>query len=426
MTVNNSIQAITDTARPARVAFIVSHPIQYYAPLHERMARRTDLAVKVFFTWHSGKQAELDRGFKREISWDLPLLDGYEHELVPNTSSDPGTHHFLGLRNPTLVARVLAWKPHIVHVTGWAWFSHLQALYHLKKAGIPVIFRGDSHLLDPTTHHWRALLKRVVLGRVYRWPSAFLYTGKANARYYKTFGVTNERLFYCPHSVDVSRFALNANESESAAAEWRLQLRLEPEDCVVLFAGKLERKKCPVQLITAVLKINLPHLKLLIVGDGELETEIAALAATSPQRILRLPFQNQSKMPIVYRMADIFVLPSLYQETWGLAVNEALACGRPVLVSDRVGCAEDVIESSCGFLFSWSQPDQLERLLKHFGENKKQLLDMQDAAKIRAWRFDLVETERHMMDCIGQVLRLSTASASQDGLKQRRRKERQR
>src|SRR5690349_10168360 len=111
-----------------RLAIIVSHPIQYYAPLYQRLAKRDDLEVKVFFTWHGGVSAVRDHGFGRPVAWDIGLTDGYDFEVVPNTSSDPGTHRFLGLNNPSLVSRVFAWGPDAVHVTGWAWLSHFVAL----------------------------------------------------------------------------------------------------------------------------------------------------------------------------------------------------------------------------------------------------------------------------------------------------------
>src|SRR5262249_25214607 len=138
-----------DTAK-IRLAIVVSHPIQYYAPLYRLLAQRDDATVKVFFTWHAGQTAYEDFGFKVPVTWDVPVTQGYEFELVPNVSSEPGTHRFWGLNNPSLVHRVTAWRPDVVHITGWAWFSHLSAMRALHKQGVPVLFRGDSHLLDET------------------------------------------------------------------------------------------------------------------------------------------------------------------------------------------------------------------------------------------------------------------------------------
>ena len=188
-----------------RLAIIVSHPIQYHAPLYQRLASRDDLVVKVFFTWHSGQTAVEDRGFRMPIAWDIRLTEGYDFELVPNISSEPGTHHFRGLRNPSLVERVKAWNPDAIQVTGSNWQSHFLALRAFSKMGTPSLFRGNSHLLDARKKGVRWRIKRAILKRVFSWPTGFLVVGAANRHYYETFGVKANRLFRCPHSIDVAR-----------------------------------------------------------------------------------------------------------------------------------------------------------------------------------------------------------------------------
>ena len=150
-----------------RLAIVVSHPIQYYVPLYRRLAQRDDVVIKVFFTWHAGQTAVQDHGFRRLVAWDIPLTEGYDFELVPNIASNPGTHSFSGLRNPNLVARIMAWRADVVHVTGWAWHSHLLALRAFFRLRVPTLFRGDSHLLDPPRNGPRWWLKRAVLKHVF-------------------------------------------------------------------------------------------------------------------------------------------------------------------------------------------------------------------------------------------------------------------
>jgi len=389
--------------RKKRLAIIVSHPIQYYAPLYQRLAQRDDVAIKVFFSWHAGQAAVEDRGFKAPVAWDIPLTEGYEFELVHNVSSNPGTHRFFGLRNPSLVERVIAWRPDVVHITGWAWYSHLVALRAFHKKGILTLFRGDSHLLDNRQSGPRWWVKRTILKRVFTWPTAFLVTGAANRAYYEAFGVVPDRLFLCPHSIDVSRFAEPAEALEKEADRWRQQLGIAPNRLVFLFAGKFERKKQPVELMLAVQALTNPEPVLVMVGSGELEAEVKAIAGASPERFRLLPFQNQSRMSVVYRLGDIFVLPSAFGETWGLAANEALACGRPVLVSDRVGCAADVVDASCGWVFSWADRSALVRALTEIPRDRNKLLQMGRNATKRAWSFDVARTEESLISCLQRV-----------------------
>jgi glycosyltransferase involved in cell wall biosynthesis len=386
-----------------RLAIIVSHPIQYFAPLHQRLAHRSDIAVKVFFTWHAGQAPVADRGFGRSFAWDIPVVQGYEFELVPNLSAEPGTHHFSGLRNRELVPRVIAWRPDVVHITGWAWLSHLFALRAFAKRGIPTLFRGDSHLLDEVARGPRWWVKRAVLKRVFSWPTAFLVVGAVNRAYYEAFGVGADRLIACPHSIDVARFAEPAVELERQAAGWRAQLGIPSEHCVLVYAGKFEHRKRPLELMHAVRDLQDPTLVLVMVGNGELQGEIDALATEYPEYFLVLPFQNQTRMPLVYRLGDLCVLPSAYGETWGLAVNEAMASGRAVLVSDRVGCAQDLVDASCGRVFSWADPLSIQRALADMARDRNRLGMMGQAAAKRAWSFDIACTEEALMTALRLV-----------------------
>lgn len=243
-------------------------------------------------------------------------------------------------------------------------------------------------------------MKRVALKRVFSWPTGFLVVGAANRAYYQAFGVKPDRLFACPHSIDVGRFAQPAEMLESEAARWRRQLGIPEDRCVLLFAGKFERRKRPLELMHAVRALPDPSPVLLMVGSGELETEVHAIANVNPTRFRVLPFQNQSRMPVVYRLGDLCVLPSAFGETWGLSVNEALACSRPVLVSDRVGCAQDVVDESCGRVFSSSDPSALPHILKELTKNRSGLLQMRQAAAKRAWSFDIACTENALMTSV--------------------------
>lgn len=384
-----------------RLAIIVSHPIQYYVPLYRRLAERRDVEIRVFFTWHGGEMAVMDHGFKKEVAWDIPLTEGYPSEVVPNVASKPGTHHFWGLQNPTLVTTVLHWKPDAVFLTGYAYASHLKALHAFFRRSVPVLFRGDSHLLNQP-HGFRWVLKRLVLARIYRWPSVCLYVGTHNRDYYRAFGVPEEKLFLCPHSIEVGRFANPGEDLEKQATAWRNELGISSNRIVLLFAGKFEDKKRPLQLMKAIDDLDDSKVVLVMVGDGELGNEVRQIAQSAPDRFRVLPFQNQSRMPLVYRLGDLFILPSAYNETWGLAVNEAMACGRPVLVSDKVGCAPELVKPGLtGEIFhadDWSDfREKLEAGIKVVANvNRSELVGF-------ARQFDIEATERNLITALAAV-----------------------
>jgi glycosyltransferase involved in cell wall biosynthesis len=388
-----------------RLAIIVSHPIQYYVPLYRRLAQRNDLKIKVFFTWHGGRQAVEDQGFKAKFQWDIPLVDGYDSDVVPNTSRTPGTHHFFGLQNPTLVQRVLDWKPDAVHITGYAWHSHLLAIRKIAKRAIPVLFRGDSHLLDTPQRGFRWLTKRLALRRIFSWPAAFLYVGQANRAYYEAMGVPASRLVFCPHSIETDRFASPAEELESRAGAWRRELDISDDRIVLLFAGKFETKKRPLELMRAVQRVTDSRLVLVMAGDGEYSQQVKQVAATDLDRFRVIPFQNQSQMPVVYRLGDLTILPSAYGETWGLAVNEAFACARPALVSDRVGCSLDMIEPGLsGDIFHADNWDDFTEKLTLLTISREHLKLLGQRSQELSLKSGIAETEASIVRTLEQLV----------------------
>jgi glycosyltransferase involved in cell wall biosynthesis len=385
--------------RVFRIAVVVSHPVQYYVPLYRRLAMRPDVELRVFYTWHSGAGPVRDAGFGRDVEWDIPLRTGYDWEWVENIARDPGTHHFFGLINPGLVRRVLSWGPDVVHLTGYNFWSHLTGLLGFRRAGVPVLFRGDSHLLDEEPW-WRRVVKRVVLVCVYALPTVFLSVGKANRDYWLNFWVPSGRICFCPHSVEVERFLEPDEQYERQALEWRRQLAIPEGGVVLLFAGKLVARKRPLELMRAVR--DLEGVVLVVVGEGELEGRVRAELEECPARYRWLPFQNQSRMPVVYRLGDVMVLPSAFGETWGLAVNEAQACGRPVLVSDALGCAQDLVEEGVnGLVFERENWVQLRHRVEALVEGDW----VWDRAEIRrrAKSYSIEATEGALMEAVRKV-----------------------
>ena len=324
-----------------RLAIVSTHPIQYYAPIFQLLARSEALCVKVFYTWSQVAEGSVaDPGFGRAITWDIPLLQDYEFEFVPNVSSRPGTDHFWGLRNPSLTREVESWKPDAVLVLVWNNAAHLAAMRHFKGR-IPVFFRGDSTLLDRSSG-WRAAARRVVLSWVYRHIDVALAVGSNNRDYFRWCGVSTERIAFAPHAVDAKRFSADGVEHDAQAARWRSELDIPSAARTLLYAGKLVTKKDPLLLLEAFIRASAPG-HLVFVGEGALEPELRARASGRTD-VHFLPFQNQQAMPAVYRLGDVFVLPSRGPgETWGLALNEAMASRRPVIASTKVGGARDLI-----------------------------------------------------------------------------------
>jgi glycosyltransferase involved in cell wall biosynthesis len=359
-----------------KLAIIVSHPIQYYSPLFTRLAASEQLQVKVFYTWNPKENANYDPGFNKNIEWDIPLLEGYDYIFSKNISKNPGTHHYFGLDNPHLIGQIQHWQPDALLLYGWKYKSHLQVLKYYKNL-VPIFFRGDSHLLDEK-YRVNKILRNVILKWVYRKIDFAFYTGKNNKEYYKMAGLNDSQLIWAPHAVDNERFSSNEVESNRKAKELLNELSIPQNALVVLYAGKMESKKQPLILLDIAVNSDNEKLHFIFAGNGEQEEEIKS-AADKFENIHYLPFQNQSQMPVLYRTSDIFCLPSIREETWGLAVNEAMACGCAIIVSDKVGSAADLIHrGENGFVFNAENPEELRQILNLLKDEKQVLKKLGD------------------------------------------------
>lgn len=369
-----------------RLAIITTHPIQYYAPVFKLMNERQGVEIKVFYTWGEKAQEKYDPGFGKTVAWDLPLVDGYPYEWVKNISTDPGSHHFKGIVNPELDDQIKAWQADAILIYGWAYDSHLKAIRHFKNK-LPVYFRGDSTLLD-AQKGFKALLRSVFLRWVYHHIDYAFYVGSNNKAYFMKHGLKERQLSFAPHAIDNERFAAN---SAIEAGKLRQSLGINAGDTLILFAGKLEEKKSPQLLLDAFLTLNMPNTHLLFVGNGILEISLKTNAGKN-NNVHFMEFQNQSLMPAVYQACDLFCLPSKGPgESWGLAINEAMAAGKPVLVSDKCGCAIDlVIPGSTGEIFEAGNLTDITTKLSELVNNKTALKILGNKAKnkIVSWSFD--------------------------------------
>ncbi|MEO6876122.1 MAG: glycosyltransferase family 4 protein [Opitutaceae bacterium] len=334
-----------------RLAVVLSHPTQYYSPWFRWLRTHTVLEFRVFYLSEIGVTAQRDPQFLTTFQWDVDLLSGYDHEFVPNIARRPGTDHFWGLRNPTLTAQLSAWSPDAVLLFGYAYASHLRVVTWARRRRVPLIFRGDSHFLGRAAPSgFRGFLLR----QLYRRFAAVTYVGRANRDYFASLGVRPEKMFFAPHAVNDALFDPAAPGLPAAASALRTQLGLMPDTRIVLFAGKFVAAKQPRELLEAYLAVYRPGTALVFVGDGLEKAALQERAHSAPAGSVHfLPFANQSEMPARYLLADVFALPSrgLY-ETWGLAINEAMHLGRPCLVSDRVGCQQDLVtDGETGWVF---------------------------------------------------------------------------
>ena len=367
-----------------RLAIIHTHPVQYNVPWFIKLSEIFD--VKVFYTWAPTHEGYWDKKFKRHIRWDIPLTRGYDHEFVHNISPRPGPNTLWGTINPGLIRTLLHFEPDYILIYGWKNLSHLHAMTYFHGR-VPVLFRGDSTMLD-TSPSPAGRLRSTLLRQVYKNVDYALYVGTENKKYFLSHGLPSGRLIFVPHAVNNDFFRDSDGRYERQAQQWRARLGLDEGNLTFVYAGKFEPKKNLTLLMRAFL--DDPHAghRLLLVGGGAEEERLRAMAQAD-KRIIFLPFQNQSQMPVVYRLGHVLILPSAWGETWGLAVNEAMACGRAVMTSNKTGCAADLVrQGQNGYIFDFRDHKQLSSLMQSMTIKKAQKMGQASLEIIKNWTYE--------------------------------------
>ncbi len=331
-----------------KLAVLTTHPIQYQVPWFRLLARQPGIELTVLFC-HLPDANQQGAGFGVEFQWDIPLLEGYAYRLLHNIATTPSVAEFGGCDTPEIATILRDERFDAVIVNGWVVKSCLQALWACRRYRVPCLVRGESNTLRPRAWYKR-WIHRVLLSQY----SAFLAIGKSNREFYLQNGVDESRIFMTPYGVDNAWFAAQAACHRGNRPALRRQWGIPEDAFVFLFSGKLIPKKRPQDVIRAMAVAGggVRSRHLLMVGDGELRAECERLAAEVGTAVTFSGFLNQSEMPKAYVAADCLVLPSDNGETWGLVVNEAMACGLPAIVSDQVGCHSDLIlPGRTGFIF---------------------------------------------------------------------------
>jgi glycosyltransferase involved in cell wall biosynthesis len=230
----------------------------------------------------------------------------------------------------------------------------LRVIASAAMLGIPVLLRAESTLHDRARSTAKLLAKKCFFGMLRPQISGVLAIGEANARYWRHYLGKDVPVFRMPYAVDNDFFQRRAAEAAADREALRAELGLEAGRPVLLFASKLqERKRCG-DLLAALALLRAPRPYLLIVGDGEERRKLEQQVSSDPElgsAVRFLGFRNQTELPRYFDLCDIFVLPSRH-EPWGLVVNEAMNAGRAVIVSDDVGCQQDLVrEGETGAVF---------------------------------------------------------------------------
>jgi glycosyltransferase involved in cell wall biosynthesis len=406
------------STKSVKVAYLVSHPIQYQAPLLRRIAQELDIELTVFFGSNFSVQQYVDKGFGVDVKWDVPLLEGYRHEFLPSIWDKRRTGPTAQL-NYGIFSRLRGSKEadgfDVLWVHGYSTLNTLQAMIVAKALGIPVLLRAESRLARQQDRALKRVTKSLFFSGLKQLIAAVLPIGSSNAAYWRHFLGAELPQFPMPYAVDNDYFQSRSREAASRREDLRQQIGLDSSRPVILFASKLQKRKRCEDLLEAYLNLcseiaSGPIPYLLIVGDGEERTVLERrVKDTDASGVRFCGFRNQSELPGFFDLATVFVLPSR-NEPWGLIVNEVMNSARAVILSDDVGCQPDLVTDGIeGCVFPVGDvkalTDALRRVLT--APATAEAMGQRGLKRISAWNYE--QDISGLRQAIGYVTRrLST------------------
>lgn len=365
-----------------KVAICATHPIQYQAPLWRKLSAFAELELKVFYGTDMSVRGYQDEGFGVAVTWDTPLLEGYESKFLSTDSSIQRITTF----SPSargLGKALRDFNPDVGLMVAYRNRFHMGVWRELRKRGVPIVMRHEATDVAHARSGFKATLRNVVLQRFYATISAFGVIGTEARQHLLRLGVAEEKMYSAPYCVDTDFVAGQVAHWLPQRNRLREEQAIPQEATVFAFSGKLIEKKDPMLMLAALRKLAAEgnalagKIHLVIAGDGQLMPELrkAVAEAGLTKQVHLLGFLNQAEVGRAYAVADALILPSRRGsgETWGLVVNEGMHYGLPALVSDGVGCGPDLVQADqTGWIFPTGDAEALGQRMMQFAQLNQQ------------------------------------------------------
>jgi glycosyltransferase involved in cell wall biosynthesis len=375
--------------RKYKLLILTANPVQYSTPIFRLMAQHPKLDILVTYCSLQGVEAGLDPEFGIEVAWDIPLLDGYPWIQMSNQSFKPALGSFFGLINLNVWKQIRTGEfDAVIAYTGYAYASFWIAAVAAKATGTALLFSTDAQDLIPRNGSvWKTKLKKLLLPWIFGLADTVIVSSSGGVKFASSLGVLEQRIVLTPFVVDNEWWIAQAKQVNRVAV--RQNWQISEDSLVVLFCAKLQPWKRPQDALQAFAKANILDSYLVFAGEGPLRSQLESQAEALgvAERVRFLGFVNQSQLPSVYCSADLLVFPSEH-EPFGVVVNEAMLCGCPVVVSDRIGARHDLIqEGKTGFVYPCSDIAALAEILQKLLGDRELLNTMAAAAtkRMESW-----------------------------------------
>jgi len=371
-----------------RVAIVASHVIQYQDPFFRLLAAEPGIDLTVLYCSRAGAEVYRDVDMQTTLRWDIELLEGYRHRFLRNFGWNDGYTRAI---NPRVVREILFGRyDAVIFFLGWGTITSLLGMAACRMSGTPFFLYGDSSF-PPPVRTARDAIRAGFVRTIFGSASGFMVSGMLNGDYYRHYGGDPHRFFLLPWAIDNERFITSSAFEPGERETLRESHGILENDMAIVFSAKLVPRKDPMTLLRAVDAMqHRDRAVVVFLGNGALMDELRAFANERGLRVHFAGFINQTDLPKHYAMCDVFVLPSTY-EPRGAVINEAMACGLPVIVTDRCGSIGDIVlEDENAFIYPAGDARALARHLDRLAANPDLRAQMGDRSReiIATWDYE--------------------------------------
>ena len=375
-----------------KLAILNTHPVQYFSPLYMRLAQNPLINLTVYYCSAQGSRSYYDPGFGKQYQWDRPLLEGYSSVFLKNLRRKDKVGSFFSLINIDIIKEIYKNNYDAIWLHGYSYFTHFLAFFISKFLKIPVFMRGESHLYLKRPP-WKQKLHKTIISKIYKNCDALLAIGARNKEFYISYGVNIKKIFDVPYVVDNDFFISKTEENKNPANVLREKLGLDNQTPIILYASKFIGRKNPHHLLETFDFLQKKNINavLCFVGSGPYEIKLKTYVENNKiKNVYFFGFKNQTELPLYYALGDIFVLPSS-NEPWGLAINEAMCAGLPIIANKEIGAVPDLVKEGVnGFLYSEGDiralSEYLEKLVKDV--NLRETMGKKSLEIIQTWNYE--------------------------------------
>ncbi|MHB8159791.1 MAG: glycosyltransferase family 4 protein [Thermoleophilia bacterium] len=359
------------------------------------------LELKVYYTAPGEKAVTgIDPELGIRPQWGEMATAGYEYDT--RTTGMLGALRFL--------RAIVADHPDLVIISGYVPLLHVLVALYAWSRRVPVGLRSDTTLQHSKTARAsiKGLLKRFILRVLFKVYSTAHPVGTLARENLLHYGVFHERMFAFPYAVNNEWFCAESSAYHVRRSELRREMGIAENAFVVLGILKFHEREDPVTLVLGFAELlarRHDSCHLLLVGDGPLRGEIEAVIHGKGILHVTLPgYAPYRDLPKYYAVADVFVHPGV-GESWGVSVNESMACGVPVVLSDRIGSHVDLVrEGETGFVFQAKDPISLAECLETMASDRTLCETMGNKARVLVEDWGYEATERSLLKALRYVL----------------------